>query len=84
MGLAEVDPDAVWVILARLAWEGGAFKAPQPPAPHLLPVADLFPANTVRPAKQKTLATVAAALLEKVKRITPPWLKEAAAAQQAE
>ena len=81
--LAEVDPDAVWVILARLAWEGGTFEAPRPHAPHLPPVTDLFPPNTRRPGKATALATVAAALIEKVNKIKPPWLKEAAVDLQA-
>ena len=83
VGLAEVDPDAVWLILARLAWEGGTFEAPRPDAPHLPPATDLFPPNTIRPARITALATVAAALIEKVNKITPPWLKEAVAGQQA-
>ncbi len=77
MGLAAVDPDAVWIILAKLAWEGGTFQAPK--APDLKPgVSDLFPPRTALPAKPTPLATVAAALIEKVNRLVPPWLEEAA------
>ena len=84
VSLAEVDPDGVWVILARLAWEGGTFKAPEPAASDLPPVADLFPPITNRPAKPMPLATVAAALIERINKINPPWLKESAAGQQEE
>lgn len=79
VSLAEIDPDAVWLILARLAWEGGAMKPPEVQIPKgLAPWSDLFPAPSVRHLHPTATALVAAALLQKVNQITPPWLAEAA------
>ena len=85
--LAGVDPDAVWFVLARTAWEGGCLEAPQRQAPPGLPPwSQLFPepqqAMQPRPsmtsAQQRGTALVAASLLEKVEPIMPPWLAQAA------
>lgn len=77
ISLAEVDCDAVWAILAKLAWEGRSLQPPKGRAPPGCPAwAELFPKG---PPQHSGTAKVAAALLEKVSHIRPAWLAQAAA-----
>lgn len=77
VSLALVEHGEVWVILARLAWEGGTLKPFENKTSEILPPwEDLFPRRTVKLAKPSPTAIVAAALLEKIKQITPGWVKQ--------
>ena len=78
LSLANVDSDAIWAILARLAWQGNMYKAPENPVPGLLPpCSTLFPQRNLQSAHPKGLAPVAAALLEKVEQLPPSWQSKA-------
>jgi hypothetical protein len=73
VSLAEVDSDAIWLILTRLS--RGVQRAPPNPSPKLLGGwAVIHPAGLPSIAGTSPgTATVAAALLERVRRVAPSW-----------
>ena len=74
--LADLDSDAVWLLLTRIAHSGTARPVPSNPRPEILRSwAEMYPRRssglaTVMPAGS---AAVAAALLEEVEKLKPSW-----------
>ena len=74
--LADLDSDAVWLLLTRIAHSGTARPVPSNPRLEILrPWAEIYPRRssglaTVIPAGS---AAVAATLLEEVEKLKPSW-----------
>ena len=80
MQLARMDVDAVWLLLVRIASQGGdaAWKPPVNPSPELLPpLAEIYPRHsTMLPfALAKDCSAIALAMLQQVDKLTPAWHK---------